>query len=109
MRSCARAWPLRASRTTGRVQGVELEHGERLEAHRVVVAAGPWSGLDLGLPPSARVPVRPVKGQTLRLRDPAGPGLLNRVVRFDGGYSSCAATALRARRDGRGSAASTPR
>ena len=69
-----------------RVQGVELEHGERLAAGRVVVAAGPWSGLDLGLPPSARVPVRPVKGQTLRLRDPAGPGLLGRVVRFDGGY-----------------------
>jgi glycine oxidase len=32
------------------------------------------------------VPVRPVKGQILRLRDPAGPGLLRRVVRFDGGY-----------------------
>jgi glycine oxidase len=32
------------------------------------------------------VPVRPVKGQTLRLRDPAGPGLLGRVVRFEGGY-----------------------
>jgi glycine oxidase len=30
--------------------------------------------------------VRPVKGQILRLRDPAGPGLLERVVRFDGGY-----------------------
>src|SRR4029077_10037708 len=32
------------------------------------------------------VPVRPVRGQLLRLRDPAGPGLLRRVVRFDGGY-----------------------
>jgi glycine oxidase len=32
------------------------------------------------------VPVRPVKGQILRLRDPAGPGLLRRVVRFGGGY-----------------------
>jgi glycine oxidase len=32
------------------------------------------------------VPVRPVKGQILRLRDPAGPGLLQRVVRFEGGY-----------------------
>jgi glycine oxidase len=27
-----------------------------------------------------------VKGQILRLRDPAGPGLLGRVVRFGGGY-----------------------
>jgi glycine oxidase len=32
------------------------------------------------------LPVRPVKGQILRLRDPAGPGLLQRAVRFDGGY-----------------------
>ncbi len=39
-----------------------------------------------GLPAHARVPVRPVKGQLLRLRDPAGPGLLRRVVRFAGGY-----------------------
>jgi glycine oxidase len=30
--------------------------------------------------------VRPVKGQSLRLRDPAGPGLVERVVRWDGGY-----------------------
>ncbi|HEU0317496.1 MAG TPA: FAD-dependent oxidoreductase, partial [Solirubrobacteraceae bacterium] len=29
---------------------------------------------------------RPVKGQIMRLRDPAGPGLLERVVRFEGGY-----------------------
>jgi glycine oxidase len=32
------------------------------------------------------VPVRPVKGQLLRLRDPAGPGLLEHVVRFDWAY-----------------------
>ncbi len=30
--------------------------------------------------------MRPVRGQLLRLRDPAGPGLLSTVVRFDGGY-----------------------
>lgn len=40
----------------------------------------------MGLPAHARVPVRPVKGQILRLRDPAGPDLLRRVVRFEGGY-----------------------
>ena len=39
-----------------------------------------------GLPAHARVPVRPVKGQIVRLRDPAGAGLLARVVRFAGGY-----------------------
>ena len=70
----------------GAVQGLELRGGERMAAGRVVVAAGPWSGGELGLPADARVPVRPVKGQTVRLRDPGGPGLLVRVVRFDGGY-----------------------
>src|SRR4029079_2315140 len=34
----------------------------------------------------ARVPVCPVKGQSLRLRDPRGAGLIERVVRWDGGY-----------------------
>jgi glycine oxidase len=32
------------------------------------------------------VAVRPVKGQILRLRDPAGTGLLSRAVRYEGGY-----------------------
>ncbi len=70
----------------GRVTGVTLEDGESVAAERVVLAAGPWSGRIGGLPPSARVPVRPVRGQILRLRDPAGPGLLRRVLRYDGGY-----------------------
>jgi glycine oxidase len=51
-----------------------------------VIAAGAWSALLDGIPVDARVPVHPVKGQILRLRDPAGPGLLERVVRFQGGY-----------------------
>jgi glycine oxidase len=71
---------------SGRAAGVALTGGERVAADAVVVAAGPWSGALRGIPAEARVPVRPVKGQTLRLRDPAGPGLLQRVVRFDGGY-----------------------
>jgi glycine oxidase len=69
-----------------RVTGVELEGGELVAAPEVVIAAGPWSGGLEGLPARARMPVRPVKGQLLRLRDPAGPGLLERVVRFEGGY-----------------------
>jgi glycine oxidase len=69
-----------------RVSGVTLSDGERLHAEHVVLAAGPWSGQIDGLPDGAGVPVRPVKGQILRLRDPAGPGLLNRVLRFRGGY-----------------------
>ena len=69
-----------------RVRGVALAEGELLEAGEVVLAAGAWSGQIDGLPPAARIPVRPVKGQIMRLRDPAGPGLLRRVVRFAGGY-----------------------
>jgi len=68
------------------VTAVELEDGERVSARHVVIAAGAWSGSLEGLHAEARVPVRPVKGQLLRLRDPAGPGLLKRVVRFEGGY-----------------------
>jgi glycine oxidase len=61
--------------------GVEVDDLAALPAEQVVVAAGPWSG---AFGEEARV--RPVKGQSLRLRDPAGPGLLERIVRFDGGY-----------------------
>jgi glycine oxidase len=67
-------------------EGVALAGGERVAAGHVVVAAGPWSGLLPGVPHDARIPVRPVKGQSLRLRDPGGSGLIERVVRWDGGY-----------------------
>jgi glycine oxidase len=50
-------------------------------AERVVVAAGAWSA---ALAPG--LPVRPVKGQAMRLRDPDGPGLAEHVLRFEGGY-----------------------
>ncbi|MBJ7520519.1 MAG: glycine oxidase ThiO [Solirubrobacteraceae bacterium] len=69
-----------------RATGIELADGTAIDAEQVVVAAGAWSGEALGLPPAARVPVRPVKGQIMRLRDPDGPGLLDRVLRFEGGY-----------------------
>jgi glycine oxidase len=58
--------------------GVTLRPGEEVadpsavRAGRVVLATGAWAG----------APVRPVKGQILRLRDPDGPGLLDRVIRF---------------------------
>jgi glycine oxidase len=58
--------------------------GEFLAAEHVVIASGAWSGQIEGI--AERVPVRPVRGQLLRLRDPGGPGLLRGVVRFDGGY-----------------------
>ncbi|HWC25865.1 MAG TPA: glycine oxidase ThiO, partial [Solirubrobacteraceae bacterium] len=70
-------------RHAGHVSAVRLAGGELVRAGQVVVAAGAWSGAIEGLP---RIPLRPVKGQILRLRDPAGPGLLERIVRFEGGY-----------------------
>lgn len=70
----------------GRVRGVRLQGGELLHAERVLIAAGAWSAQLEGLPIQARVPIHPVKGQILRLCDPAGAGLLERVVRFQGGY-----------------------
>jgi glycine oxidase len=56
--------------------GVEVRDLAALPADRVVIAAGAWSGA-LGA-----VPVRPVKGQALRLRDPSGPGLCDHVLRW---------------------------
>jgi len=67
-------------RSGGSVTGVELADGERLLADHVVLAAGAWAGA------LADVPVRPVKGQIMRLRDPEGPGLVSRTLRFEGGY-----------------------
>lgn len=65
-----------------------LENGafELVHARNLVVAMGAWSGGLPGLPDGAGVPVRPVKGQIMRLRDPAGSGLLAGVLRFEGGY-----------------------
>ncbi len=78
-----------------RVTGVTLASGDRggdggggvefLPATQVVIAAGAWTGEIAGIE-EAGVPVRPVRGQLLRLRDPAGAGLLSRIVRFEGGY-----------------------
>lgn len=69
-----------------RVVGVALADGTHVPGQQVVLAAGPWSERIEGLPPGMRVPVRPVKGQIVRLRDPAGPGMLLHVLRFPGGY-----------------------
>jgi glycine oxidase len=60
--------------------GVAVDDLAAVPARRVVVAAGAWSAA-LG-----DVPVRPVKGQALRLRDPGGPGLCEHVLRYLGGY-----------------------
>ncbi len=73
-----------------RAAGLRLESGEIVRAGQVLLAPG-TGRVDV---PDA-VPVRPVKGQVLRLRDPRGPGLVDRTVRgpdaylvprADGGY-----------------------
>ena len=56
----------------GRVGGVRLAGGEDIDSAQVVMAAGCWSGEIGGLPDPLRTVVRPVKGQLLRLRHPAG-------------------------------------
>ncbi len=72
----ARAGVVRAE--GGRVTGVD-----DVAADAVVVAAGVGAGR-LDVP--ERIPVRPVKGQVLRLRDPRGPGLVDRTIRGEQAY-----------------------
>ncbi len=74
--------------TAGRATGAVLADGTRVPADQVVLAAGWRSALIGGLPAGAAPPVRPVKGQILRLRPTpatrrAGfpPGLVARTVR----------------------------
>lgn len=69
-----------------RVTGVTLADGRQIATCELVAAAGAWSPELRGLPAGETVPVRPVKGQILRLRDPAGAGMATRVLRFQGGY-----------------------
>ncbi|MFJ2955900.1 glycine oxidase ThiO [Streptomyces sp. NPDC087270] len=65
-----------------RVTGAELADGTRVSAGRTVLAAGCESGRLPGLPEDALPPVRPVKGQILRLRVPAARApFLSRTVR----------------------------
>jgi len=79
-----REWA-RGLRVSGsRVTGVECDGGVIL-AGQVVVAAGVWVDR-LALPEFARIPVRPVKGVVLRLRDPRGAGLVERTIRGERAY-----------------------
>ncbi len=76
--------------TGGAVAGVRLQSGEEIAAEAVVIAAGAWSADLEGLPAGERPALRPVKGQILRLHDPAGPGLITRVVRIGAGLHRAA-------------------
>jgi glycine oxidase ThiO len=74
--------------TQGRAAGARLGDGSIVRARWTVLAAGWQSALIAGLPADIAPPVRPVKGQILRLRTTASTeaaglpsGLLRRTVR----------------------------
>jgi glycine oxidase len=69
--------------------GVQLDNGDTVDAGHVVVAAGPWSSQLDGVPEELRAPVRPVKGEVLRLRVPEAyrPALQHTVRATARGFS----------------------
>jgi glycine oxidase len=81
----------------GRVKGVRVETGDALSTLSVVLATGCWSADMQGVPREALPPVRPVKGQILRLRSKDPEGFLRRPVR---GIVNGAAVYLVPRADG---------
>lgn len=77
-----RAWADRLSVVRDRAAGAVLSDGRTLTADQVVLAGGSLSGRLSGVPDKITPPVRPVKGQVLRLTIP-GPyaPFLSRTVR----------------------------
>jgi glycine oxidase len=63
-----------------RLTGVRTADGMEHPARAVLLAAGAWSGTARWLPPAARPPVRPVKGQILTLRAGTTAPVCERIV-----------------------------
>ncbi|MEU5619837.1 glycine oxidase ThiO [Streptomyces sp. NPDC088922] len=77
-----RDWVRRLTVTGGRATGVVLADGTEPAAGQVVLAGGSLSGRLAGLPEAVVPPVRPVKGQVLRLTVPSAYApFLSRTVR----------------------------
>ena len=77
-----RVWAERFQVVRDRAAGVTTTDGTELGAGQVVLAAGSLSGRLPGVPDNALPPVRPVKGQVLRLTVPQRYApFLNRTVR----------------------------
>ncbi|MEV5935412.1 glycine oxidase ThiO [Streptomyces sp. NPDC052079] len=77
-----RTWAERLLVTGGRATGVVTADGAELGAGQVVLAAGSLSGRLAGVPEDVLPPVRPVKGQVVRLTMPERHGpFLSRTVR----------------------------
>lgn len=77
-----RTWAERLTVVRDRAAGVVTADGTELSAEQVVLAAGSLSGRLAGVPDAVLPPVRPVKGQVLRLTvpKPYAP-FLSRTVR----------------------------
>ncbi|MCQ4208520.1 glycine oxidase ThiO [Streptomyces longispororuber] len=77
-----RTWAERLSVVRGRARGIVLADGGELAADQVVLAGGSRSGQLAGVPDEVLPPVRPVKGQVLRLTVPKRYApFLSRTVR----------------------------
>ncbi|MYU21531.1 glycine oxidase ThiO [Streptomyces sp. SID8352] len=77
-----RVWAERLTVAGDRATGVVTADGTALTAGQTVLAGGSFSGRLAGVPEEVRPPVRPVKGQVLRLTMPRAHGpLLHRTVR----------------------------
>ncbi|MFL1432545.1 MULTISPECIES: glycine oxidase ThiO [unclassified Nocardiopsis] len=77
----ARVTAVRSPGAGGARLGAVLDGGREVPADQVVIAAGCWSDR-IDLPEPVVPPLRPVKGQLLRTRVPAGePPLVERTVR----------------------------
>ncbi|MET8979764.1 glycine oxidase ThiO [Streptomyces sp. NPDC004539] len=77
-----RKWAERLEVAGGRATGVHARGGTFFGAGQVVLAGGSLSGRLAGVPDAVRPPVRPVKGQVLRLAVPAAYApFLSRTVR----------------------------
>lgn len=64
-----------------RCVGVRTRNGRLWTAGDVVAATGSWSGQAGWIPESVRPPVRPVKGQLLRLRTRSGEQFCEHIIR----------------------------
>lgn len=64
----------------GSVAGVRLDDGSERRAPRVLAATGARAGSDELLPAAVRPPVRPLKGEILRLRGHPGESPCERIV-----------------------------
>lgn len=67
----------------GCVCGVRLASGEEIEADAVLLAAGSWNG-ELSRRLGLSLPVQPVKGQIVLLRDE--PGRMRHIIKHDRAY-----------------------